>query len=939
MQSQSDEVLASGGEMAKLVQSMDWSKTPLGPMATWPQSLRTTVSLALASNFPISIAWGPQRVQIYNDGYWPICGDKHPTSMGQDFKECWRSAWPVIGEAFERASRGETQFLVNQRMFLYRHGYLEETFFTFSFSPILDESGGVGGLFHPVVELTQQSLAERRLMVTQELADRTADVRTVEAASSMLQESLAGHALDLPFVLVYLVESSGTHAHLIACTGMDRGAALSPEALDMTSTSGWPFMDASISKQALQVDRLEERFGPFQCGSYPEPPKTAMLMPILLAGMDRPFGFVVAGVSARRALDAPYRAMYDMLRDTLTNTFTRARSYEEARRRTEELAALDLAKTAFFSNVSHEFRTPLTLILGPIQELLAGSGDTLPKAQRQQVEVLHRNALRLLKLVNTLLEFSRIEAGRIHAAYEMTDLSSLTLDLASTFRSAIEKAGLTLEVDCPPIPEPVYVDREMWEKIVLNLLSNAFKFTFEGRIRVSLRWEKPMVRLEVSDTGAGIPAIELPSIFERFRRVQGARARTHEGSGIGLALVQELVKLHGGEARVDSALGKGTTFTISIPTGFSHLPKDAADAARALAPDSTVPMAFVEEALRWLPGTSEIDIKAETMAPDAGERDATPYPVPSDARILLVDDNADMREYVSRLLSPTFTVESVPNGAVALTVIRLRPPDLVIADIMMPELDGFGLLRALRADPETRTIPVILLSARAGEEASVEGLDAGADDYLVKPFSANELLARVRTHIAMVRIRKDSEKAVLEMREQVWQSQKLEAIGRLSGGIAHDFNNLLTAINGYAELSLNVLGPQEAARPFVGEIQNAGRRAASLVSQILAYSRKQIVTHQPLALDVVVGEMEVMLRRLLPEHVNLIRDTKPGKWTILADQSQVEQALMNVVLNCSDAMPKGGRLFVNFSHAELGEKQKGFQLTAPPGEYVVLSIR
>src|SRR5690349_19792058 len=162
--------LAAGGEMGKLVRSMDWSKTPLGPIELWPQSLRTTVSLCLASNFPISLAWGPHRVQIYNDGYWPICGEKHPHSMGQDFKECWFSAWPAIGAAFESASAGKSAFLENQRMFLDRNGYLEETFFTFSFSPITDETGGVGGLFHPVNELTQQTLAERRLKLLRDLA-------------------------------------------------------------------------------------------------------------------------------------------------------------------------------------------------------------------------------------------------------------------------------------------------------------------------------------------------------------------------------------------------------------------------------------------------------------------------------------------------------------------------------------------------------------------------------------------------------------------------------------------------------------------------------------------------------------------------------------------------------------------------------------------------
>src|SRR5438477_4053752 len=201
------EFLAGGGEMAKTVLAKDWSQTPVGPLDQWPQSLRTTVSLCLASNFPISIAWGPRRVQIYNDGYWPICAAKHPHSMGQDFKECWFSGWPVIGEAFERAQRGETSFLENQRMFLDRNGYLEETFFTFSFSPIRDESGGIGGLFHPVTETTANMLAERRTRAVRDLAARSAEAKTVEEACSTVTKSMTDCVLDLPFALLYLFEN------------------------------------------------------------------------------------------------------------------------------------------------------------------------------------------------------------------------------------------------------------------------------------------------------------------------------------------------------------------------------------------------------------------------------------------------------------------------------------------------------------------------------------------------------------------------------------------------------------------------------------------------------------------------------------------------------------------------------------------------------------
>ena len=262
-------------------------------------------------------------------------------------------------------------------------------------------------------------------------------------------------------------------------------------------------------------------------------------------------------------------------------TEKKAHEREIARQR-EELAELDKLKTQFFANISHEFRTPLTLMMGPLEDAVADS-QHLSTPNRERLELAHRNSLRLLKLVNTLLDFSRIEAGRIQASYEPTDLAQLTAELASVFRSAIERAGMRLVIDCPALPEKVYVDREMWEKIVLNLLSNAFKFTFEGQIEVSLRCADSAVEMTVRDTGTGIPANEIPKLFERFHRVKGARGRSYEGSGIGLALVQELVHLHGGNVRIESEVDRGTAFTVTIPLGHAHLPADRIGGARTLA--------------------------------------------------------------------------------------------------------------------------------------------------------------------------------------------------------------------------------------------------------------------------------------------------------------------------------------------------------------------
>jgi len=306
----------------------------------------------------------------------------------------------------------------------------------------------------------------------------------------------------------------------------------------------------------------------------------------------------------------------------------------------------------------------------------------------------------------------------------------------------------------------------MWEKIVLNLVSNAFKFTFEGEISVVLNQVGHSAELRVRDTGVGIPPEEIPHLFDRFHRVPNTRSRTHEGTGIGLALVHEPVKLHGGSMRVDSALGRGSTFIVTIPLGQDHLASEQIGGERTLASTATGANPFVQEALRWLP---EIDSSNAEEMPLEGELLPVACPPAAEAstrrRVLIADDNADMRQYLTRLLSERYDVVAVADGHLALESVRQKAPDLVLSDIMMPNLDGFGLLQALRSNPEANTIPVILLSARAGEESRVEGIHAGAGDYLVKPFSARELLARVQTHLELARGRKESNE-LLRQNEQ-----------------------------------------------------------------------------------------------------------------------------------------------------------------------------
>jgi len=775
---QAAEASLGSGEMAQRIRDFDWAKTPLGPMSSWSPALRTTVRILLANRFPHILWWGPQYIQFYNDAYRPYPGTKHPDRvLGQAASECWSEIWHVIGPLIDRPFHGGPAAWDDDiSLEIHRHGYLEESHFVIAYSPVPDDTvpSGIGGVLATVHEITEKIVGERRVRALRDLGARVTEAKTAEEACAIAAETLAADAKDVPFAMLYLVENGGERARLAGTAGLPGGEEPLPSEIDLRApeTGGWPLGEVVRTGATRVVERLSERMRTVPPGPWSDPPQTAAVVPIPSHKAGEPAGVMVLGVSARLDFDEAYRDFFDLVKTQIATAIANARAYEEERKRAAALAEIDRAKTAFFSNVSHEFRTPLTLMLGPVEEILDLGSSELSPAARGQLEVVNRNGLRLLRLVNTLLDFSRIEAGRVQARYQATDLSAFTRDLASVFRSAIERAGMRLVLDCPPLRAPVYVDREMWEKVVLNLLSNAFKYTLEGEIGVSLRDREDGAELVVWDTGTGIPAEEMPRLFERFHRVRNARGRTHEGSGIGLALVQELVRLHGGTLGATSEVGRGTRFTITVPAGTAHLPSDQVAAGDSAAPAATAAAPFVEEALRWLPEGAE----ASGAGPSPARAYADALPAQEAAgladggggrpRVLVADDNADMRHYLARLLGGRCEVEAVADGHAALEAARTRPPDLILSDVMMPRMDGFGLLKAIRAEESLRETPLILLSARAGEESRVEGVEAGADDYLVKPFSARELLARVEAHLKMARLRREAREAIRHRGEQ-----------------------------------------------------------------------------------------------------------------------------------------------------------------------------
>jgi signal transduction histidine kinase/DNA-binding response OmpR family regulator len=719
-----------GGEMGRRMLELDWAATPLGVPAGWPAELAHSVTTMLASKAQTVVFWGPEFCALYNDAYIPTMGSKHPGHLGRPGPEMWAEIWPVLHELFDGvATHDEAFWAADHPFMLERYGFLEETYFDISYDPIRLTDGTVGGIFCIVGDTTGRVLADRRFRTLTALGSRLADSPDQPALGRQVAQVLGENDADVPFAALYLDDPA------------DRGALVLAGSCGLPPSAGWPLKQAA--REVVEEVMRSDRPGTVAVTDAAHPPPSsaaaeALVLPIG-AGTSG-VGALVVGVSRFLALDRGYRDFLHLATAQISRAVANLRAYEEERRRAAELAALDTAKTNFFSNVSHEFRTPLTLILGPLEELLDSPG--LTTEQRERLLPMQRNGLRLLKLVNTVLDFSRLESGRLRAAYRPTDLADYTARLASTFRSAAERAGLRLDVVCPPLPAPVHVDREMWEKIVFNLLSNAVKYTPAGGITVRLLERDRAAVLEVSDTGVGVSEQEQQLLFDRFHRVTGAWSRSHEGTGIGLALVRELAELHGGTATARSRPGAGSTFTVTVPLGTAHLPADRIIDAGVAEPPEDQSRLYVEEAHWWVGDTAPAPVApGEVHEARRG-------------RVLLADDNADLRDHVARLLQPSFDVTAATDGQEALELARTEQYDLVLTDVMMPRLDGFALIKALRAEERTRDVPIVVLSARAGEESSVEGLSAGADDYLVKPFSVRDLLARVRANLELGQTRR-----------------------------------------------------------------------------------------------------------------------------------------------------------------------------------------
>ncbi|WWD02256.1 hypothetical protein V865_000294 [Kwoniella europaea PYCC6329] len=874
-----------------LMESTDWSQTPLGPREQWPQSLKTIVSLVLHYPHQCCLWWGKELTLIYNEAYAQMM-HKHPHIFGMSGTVAWAEIWNALGPLSELVLSGtpvckEDDFLLFKQLPHQGNGIIEE-YHTWMWVPVLQEDGTFGGLWNATIATTSKVLAERRMATVQEMGQRTSIARTMTEFDDAVIDILAANARDVPFAAFYHVDipsstsrrgsggsAEGTrdgdqsdnirlNVRLAGAIGIPDDHPTTPsnlsinirtrlrsnatpfrtgprsptssivssmsggpipsaslsgeEGSDTAETNQWPIREALASNRLVMVENCEGLIHDYPIRAWDELPTAAVVIPIANESDDGvPSAVLVLGLNLRRPL-----------RVQLASGIAAVRSYEAERQRVEELAALDRAKSLLFSNVSHELRTPLTLIAGPLDDLLQEA----PEGQKKDNLIMaRRNVRRLTRLVSTLMDVSRLEAGRLKGSFQLVNLGMMTRDLAVLFKGAMAQARLDYIIDCDLSSRAVYVDTEHWEKVVFNLIGNAMKYTMEGFVSIKLRYQSGEAVFTVQDSGVGIPSSDINLIGERFHRVQSV-SRSHEGTGIGLALIKELIKLHGGLMAIESTTAlesqegtHGSTFSVRIPLGTSHLPSDAIEDEQIVRnSQTTYGQGILDEAMQWTrerrdsTGTPSSEVGSaleETSSRSSRSLDPNTLYFKKDDVIMLVDDSLDTRRYMSSIFAPLCTVIEAGDGLEALDLCKRRMPDLIISDVMMPNLDGFGLLEALKASREFSIIPVIMLTARGGDEAKVDGLLAGADDYLAKPFNSRELVARAHMQVQLGKRRKSLEEAFDQRTSELRALTEYSPVGffkTTEDGTVTFTNKTWHELSGYPEDE-----PVDRWEEFIGE--------------------------------------------------------------------------------------------------------------------------
>eukprot|EP01117_Protostelium_nocturnum_P014435 TRINITY_DN548_c0_g2_i1.p1 TRINITY_DN548_c0_g2~~TRINITY_DN548_c0_g2_i1.p1 ORF type:complete len:1148 (-),score=386.31 TRINITY_DN548_c0_g2_i1:179-3622(-) len=713
-----------------LLVSTDWSKTSLGPLDTWPDAFRTNVILCFTSKFPMSLFLGKDLIQVYNESYVGLVPAKHPkiwaTPLSEGFSEVWKELSVMINGVVES---GEGIFLKDHLFLLESGDILEEGYYNFSYSPIVQDRHIVGIV--DTVASSSHVINGRRMELLRNVALKTGSIKSESEIPPLLSDLFKGNTYDISFHSLYLKKEGSFQ--LSCSSNFDE---ISFPTLIKKENSSSPFESTFIDdvlKCVEEMNLVQMDLKPYSfpaCGHWNSPVNSCCMTP-LLSGENNVIGVLVVGINQHLHFDQKYQGFVKVLGNQISSFVTTFKLREENLKRMNELQRLDRNRTNFYTTVPHEFRTPVTLTLGPLECLLNKEKDQFSEDQYKRVEVIYRNALKVMKLVNDILDFHELEDGKMVPKYEPLDITSITIENCSLFTPSCEKENLNLRVKCDDIKEKPFVDKEMWEKIVYNLLSNAMKFTNRGgSIEVNLYEDEDNVYFKVSDTGIGISEKDLPFVGQRFFRANEGGV---VGTGIGLSLVSELAKFHGGDLRVESELNKGTTITVHIKKGTAHLiesKKEESSKLRTISSENPT--------RRWLTSLAKSKLRTSSESLSSFDQNGS--------KILCLFHDSNIQEHLSAALNHEYELRFTPDIPETLKRLYTDIPDLVLVDISSHPEDGFSLIESMKKDESLVNVPIIFINTRSGDH-KIESLDRGVDDCLVMPFTELELKARISTHI------------------------------------------------------------------------------------------------------------------------------------------------------------------------------------------------
>jgi signal transduction histidine kinase len=711
-------LFAGDSEVAGLLRSIDWSTSPLGPPDQWPNSVRTILPMMLRARFAMRVMWGrDDLVLLYNDAYRPVLGPKkHPSALGRASRESYRELWHKVGPMFQRVLDGESIALEDEILPLDREGYLEESYFTLSYSPLAADDGTIGGVLGVVLETTDRVLATRRLRTLRELSG-SALAKTPSDAARVAIAALGRNPHDVPFAMLYLTAHDGGFAELVAATGASGNVAparIVVEDFD-SSTTSWPRAAVGFTKRPYTILPLDvEVHG----GAFPEPVTRAIVSPLYRPGAPGPVAFLVMGVNPRRALDETYGTFIELAAEQIAVSISNAiadhdfaRLMERERAAREEAESSNRAKDEFLAIVSHELRNPMSAVLGWTRMLL--TGEVAPEKQKRALETIERNALNQAQLIEDLLDVSRVVSGKLRLEVAPLSFEEVLRAAIDSARPGLEAKELRLQTTIDTSAVALMGDAVRLQQVVWNLLANAIKFTPKaGSIKVVMSRIDSTIELAISDSGKGISADVLPHVFDRFKQGDSSTTRTYGGLGLGLAISKSIVEMHGGTIAAHSeGDGKGATFVVRLPVSPLRRPPAA---------DASAPR---PRTARW-------------QCP----------PEINGLHVLVVDDDPDGRELLAEILVECgVRVSLASSAAEAIQHFDRDRPDVLLSDIGMPDEDGYALIKRVRARaPEVGgSVPAASLTAYAGPEDRRRALLAGFNMHVPKPVDPAELVAVV----------------------------------------------------------------------------------------------------------------------------------------------------------------------------------------------------